>query len=230
MVDEWCGDSGGRLIPLCLIPLWDVELAAAEVRRNAASGVATHVGGWELDVPQRDETQRNEAPATVAAPLVHHSVVVRVHARLGELPIGCLEEGLPAEAGKRGKRERRLDPIQLHVGHAGLRLVTARPHLLVGDRRHGHVVPVEADGGNVALVDVDEILVDPAVRLRAVGIEALLVGPATDVAHRPDPSSFDARAPLAESLGEPGLPEVGGSTTWSSTLTIFGNSATGPPE
>jgi predicted TIM-barrel fold metal-dependent hydrolase len=39
MVDEWCGDSNGRLIPLCLVPLWDVELAAAEVRRNAARGV-----------------------------------------------------------------------------------------------------------------------------------------------------------------------------------------------
>jgi predicted TIM-barrel fold metal-dependent hydrolase len=39
MVDEWCGESGGRLVPLCLIPLWDAELAAAEVRRNAARGV-----------------------------------------------------------------------------------------------------------------------------------------------------------------------------------------------
>ena len=39
MVEEWCGDSGGRLIPLCLIPLWDAELAAAEVRRNAERGV-----------------------------------------------------------------------------------------------------------------------------------------------------------------------------------------------
>ena len=38
-VDEWCGDSGGRLIPICLIPLWDPQLAAAEVRRNAARGV-----------------------------------------------------------------------------------------------------------------------------------------------------------------------------------------------
>jgi predicted TIM-barrel fold metal-dependent hydrolase len=38
MIEEWCGDSGGHLIPLCLIPLWDVELAAAEVRRNAARG------------------------------------------------------------------------------------------------------------------------------------------------------------------------------------------------
>ncbi|MGK2929985.1 MAG: amidohydrolase family protein [Acidimicrobiales bacterium] len=39
MVDEWCGDSGGRLIPLCIIPLWDTDLAAAEVRRNAERGV-----------------------------------------------------------------------------------------------------------------------------------------------------------------------------------------------
>jgi predicted TIM-barrel fold metal-dependent hydrolase len=38
MVDEWCGDSGGRLIPLPIIPLWDAALAAAEVRRNAARG------------------------------------------------------------------------------------------------------------------------------------------------------------------------------------------------
>ena len=39
MVDEWCGDSGGRLIPLTIIQLWDAELAAAEVRRNADRGV-----------------------------------------------------------------------------------------------------------------------------------------------------------------------------------------------
>ena len=39
MVEEWCGDSGGRLIPLGIIPLWDVDAAAAEVRRNAARGV-----------------------------------------------------------------------------------------------------------------------------------------------------------------------------------------------
>jgi len=39
MVEEWCAGSDGRLIPLCLVPLWDPELAAAEVRRNAARGV-----------------------------------------------------------------------------------------------------------------------------------------------------------------------------------------------
>jgi predicted TIM-barrel fold metal-dependent hydrolase len=62
MVDEWCGDSGGRLIPLPIIPLWDVELAAAEVRRNAARGAhavcfseipavlglpSIHTGDWD---------------------------------------------------------------------------------------------------------------------------------------------------------------------------------------
>jgi len=39
MVEEWCGDSGGALVPLCIIPLWDAQLAADEVRRNAARGV-----------------------------------------------------------------------------------------------------------------------------------------------------------------------------------------------
>jgi predicted TIM-barrel fold metal-dependent hydrolase len=39
MVEEWCGTSGGRLIPLIIVPLWDAQLAADEVRRNAARGV-----------------------------------------------------------------------------------------------------------------------------------------------------------------------------------------------
>lgn len=39
MVEEWCGDSNGALIPLIIVPLWDAELAAAEVRRNAERGV-----------------------------------------------------------------------------------------------------------------------------------------------------------------------------------------------
>jgi predicted TIM-barrel fold metal-dependent hydrolase len=39
MIDEWCADEAyGRLIPLTLVPMWDAELAAAEVRRCAAKG------------------------------------------------------------------------------------------------------------------------------------------------------------------------------------------------
>jgi len=38
MVEEWCGDSNGALLPLIIIPLWDADLAAEEVRRNAERG------------------------------------------------------------------------------------------------------------------------------------------------------------------------------------------------
>jgi predicted TIM-barrel fold metal-dependent hydrolase len=38
MVEEWCGDSDGQLLPLPIIPLWDASLAAEEVVRNAARG------------------------------------------------------------------------------------------------------------------------------------------------------------------------------------------------
>ena len=39
MIDDWCtGPCKGRLIPLTLVPLWDPQLAADEVRRCAAKG------------------------------------------------------------------------------------------------------------------------------------------------------------------------------------------------
>ncbi len=61
MVDEWCGTSNGRLIPLTLVPLWDAELAAAEVYRNAARGVRaitfsempSHLGLASIHDPSR---------------------------------------------------------------------------------------------------------------------------------------------------------------------------------
>jgi predicted TIM-barrel fold metal-dependent hydrolase len=62
MVEEWCGDSDGALIPLTIIPLWDIDAAVAEVERNAARGVravcfseippklglpSIHTGAWD---------------------------------------------------------------------------------------------------------------------------------------------------------------------------------------
>lgn len=38
MIEEWCAGTDGRLIPLCIVPLWDAEEAAKEVRRNADRG------------------------------------------------------------------------------------------------------------------------------------------------------------------------------------------------
>lgn len=39
IVEEWAASSGGRLIPMIIGPLWDINLAAEEVRHNAARGV-----------------------------------------------------------------------------------------------------------------------------------------------------------------------------------------------
>jgi predicted TIM-barrel fold metal-dependent hydrolase len=38
IIDEWCGDSGGRLLPLAIVQLWDPIAAADEVLRNAGRG------------------------------------------------------------------------------------------------------------------------------------------------------------------------------------------------
>ena len=38
MIEEWCGDSDGALIPLQIIPLWDVGLAVEELKRNRERG------------------------------------------------------------------------------------------------------------------------------------------------------------------------------------------------
>ena len=57
MFDEWCGDSGGRLVPLIIVPLWDPNLAAAEVCRNAIRGVRA--------------TTFSEIPAYLGLPSIH---------------------------------------------------------------------------------------------------------------------------------------------------------------
>jgi predicted TIM-barrel fold metal-dependent hydrolase len=37
-IEGWCGEYPDRLIPLCVLPLWDPQLMADEVRRVAAKG------------------------------------------------------------------------------------------------------------------------------------------------------------------------------------------------
>jgi predicted TIM-barrel fold metal-dependent hydrolase len=35
VIEEWCAGSGGRLVPMGIVPLWDIDLAVAEARRLA---------------------------------------------------------------------------------------------------------------------------------------------------------------------------------------------------
>jgi predicted TIM-barrel fold metal-dependent hydrolase len=41
VVDEWCAGSRGRLVPLGIVPLWDVGLAVEEAKRLASLGFRT---------------------------------------------------------------------------------------------------------------------------------------------------------------------------------------------
>ena len=69
MVEEWCGDSGGRLLPLCLVPLWDPQAAGAEVRRNAARGcraIAFTELPTNLGLPSIHDTDRHWEPLLTA--------------------------------------------------------------------------------------------------------------------------------------------------------------------
>jgi predicted TIM-barrel fold metal-dependent hydrolase len=72
-IDEWCaGDGHGRLIPVTMVPLWDAELAAAEVRRCAEKGShaltfsenpyplglpSVHSGAWDPLFAACEETE-----------------------------------------------------------------------------------------------------------------------------------------------------------------------------
>jgi predicted TIM-barrel fold metal-dependent hydrolase len=38
MVEEWCGAAPGRYVPLAIVPMWDPQLCAEEVRRVAGKG------------------------------------------------------------------------------------------------------------------------------------------------------------------------------------------------
>ena len=37
-IDEWCGSNPGRFIPCAILPLWDMDLTVAEIRRVADKG------------------------------------------------------------------------------------------------------------------------------------------------------------------------------------------------
>jgi predicted TIM-barrel fold metal-dependent hydrolase len=72
ILEEWCAGSNGRLIPLTIVPLWDVNLAVAEIHRTAALGnravcfseapaklglKSIHSGYWDPFFAACEETQ-----------------------------------------------------------------------------------------------------------------------------------------------------------------------------
>ncbi len=84
-IDEWCGGAPGRFIPLAIVPLWDVDLVVAEVKRVAAKGCHT------ISFPDN--------PAAKGLPSIHspywaplwkacaeHRIVISTHIGTGSEP------------------------------------------------------------------------------------------------------------------------------------------------
>ena len=122
MIEDWCADSDGHLIPLCLIPLWDVDLAVAEVARNAARGAraicfseipthlglpSIHTGYWDPLFAMCQETRTDAVHAhrivvedagrvaRRAAVDRHHAVVQQLDGVARRLPVLGRARALP---------------------------------------------------------------------------------------------------------------------------------------
>ena len=192
---------------------------AALRRTSAAASSTSHSGTMHSGIRR---------PPRVAAPLLDHPVVVRARRTPPRGPCPSPPANVwPQKRGNVGKHSDASTWFDVHVVEARLRVVAARAHLVVGDRRQRHVVAVEPDRGDVALVRRDEIFVEPACRTWA-GCRP------TRSRRWCRPCTSSCRCPCARRGASAGRRPTssaasagtgaGGSTTWSSTLTKRGMS------
>ena len=102
-----------------------VGISLKQIAR-APRGVALDLGHRELDVPERDQAQRDQVTVGVGAPVLDHPVVVGADAFQPELEVAAFHERLPAEPRERRERERAVDAREREVVDARFRLVATR--------------------------------------------------------------------------------------------------------
>ena len=108
---------------------------------HAARRVALDLGRGELRVPERDEAQRHEPAAARrrTTPRPSSRCTRATHSSASSRSFAS-RNVCPQNRGKFGNAQRRLRPVRVHVGEARDRVVAAGPHVVVGRRRHRHVV------------------------------------------------------------------------------------------
>ena len=123
-----------------------------------------HLGHGGVNVPQRQYCERDEPARIGRAPFVDHEVVVRARARKREHRICAAEEPVPREAREVGEVDLRPHAIEVHVGEACDRVVTARAHLGEAGDALGLVIETgqcpgaPAEGLHDLVVVVDEVV------------------------------------------------------------------------
>ena len=134
MVEEWCGDSGGRLIPLCIIPLWDADKAAAEVRRNAARGVRARVLQRDPAPPRAAQHPRRYWDPFFAACEETGTVVCMHIGSSSKMPATSADA--PGRRGGHAQlRQRHVVAVRLPLLRRARPLPPPRPRLLGGPDR-----------------------------------------------------------------------------------------------
>ena len=133
------------------------------IARHPARRVPADLGPSGLRVPQRDQTQREQPAAAVAAPLLDHPVVVRRDTGERELLVLCLQEDLAGEAREARKAQRSLGLVEVHVCEPRLGVVTTRAHSRVRDRRDRQFLAREAGAGHDLRDGPEHVLVHPKV-------------------------------------------------------------------
>ena len=204
--------KNGSQYPLWIVgrPRW-YGSSLKQTAAHAPCRVAPDLVDGGVDVPERDDGERDEAPTRVAAPLLDHPVVVGLDAGQPELLVGAFEERLAAEPRQGREAHRRFDPAHVHVGETRHRVVATRAHVVVGDRRERHLLFRVPDGRDHPLVRVHEVFVEPAVDLRGrVVVEVLDVAGGTDVVDLADTAPHDLGAAVAVLRRQPALPDVRG--------------------
>ncbi len=178
---------------------------------DAAGGHAAHLGGGQIGVPQRHDHERDEATVGAGAPLVDLPVVVGLHAGEPELLVVHLGERLPAETRHGREAHLGVGPVDVHVLEAGLLVVAALAHVLVGDGRDGDLFARHTDRCGQPRVRDGLVLEHPPIGQRAFAFRTHLIGElAADEGHLLHRMTLDARADRLELLRQAVLPDVRG--------------------
>ncbi len=156
--------------PFGIVQAWQAKLCRKFTESDSThttSGVSAHLGRGELDVPQRDQTERDKPATAVAAPLLDHPVVIGVHTRQREVLVLGFVESLAAEPGEGREAQGSFDMIHIHIDQTCRRLVESWPHLVVPHRFLTDLLRFQAGGRHSRDHCVPEVLVHPPVGLRA---------------------------------------------------------------
>ena len=101
----------------------------------------------EIDVPHRDDAERDEPVRVAAGPLVDGPVVVAPERDERELLVARLGEGAGVEPGHRREVHRAEHPVGVHVAHPLVHVEAARPQLGVAARVEAPLLSRPADSG-----------------------------------------------------------------------------------